>query len=138
MNINLAKLDYPFVKKPLLIGGMAKEYYGVRKAGDDIDFVISREDFQALAEKYPNNIKDLEKDLGIVLDDLELWRSISWFGYDYLSKDAIELKDCLVISIEKLIFLTALTMDKEKYLKDLQLLVKKIIEDQYKKGPPKP
>jgi hypothetical protein len=31
-NINLAKLHYSFQTKPLLIGGKAMEYYGLRKA----------------------------------------------------------------------------------------------------------
>ena len=36
MNIELGKLDYKFKYKPLIIGGKAMEYYGLRKAGVDI------------------------------------------------------------------------------------------------------
>lgn len=53
-----------FKNKPILIGGMAMEYYEMRKAGDDIDFIITNDDYQALAEKYPDQRKDLYGDLG--------------------------------------------------------------------------
>lgn len=133
---DLSKLNYSFLQKPLLIGGKAKEYYGLRESGDDIDFVISNEDYQALSKKYPNNIKDLSGDLGIKYHSLELWRSISWFEYDYLKQGATNNGDYLIISLEKLLFLTALAMKTEKYQKDLELIVNKIIELQYEKGPP--
>ena len=41
MKISLELLDYKFRYKPLLIGGGAMEYYGLRKAGADIDLVVS-------------------------------------------------------------------------------------------------
>ena len=44
MDILLEKLDYQFQNKPLLIGGKAMEYYGLRRAGADIDLVISESD----------------------------------------------------------------------------------------------
>ena len=65
-----------FTKKPILIGGMAKEYYGIRKSGPDIDLVICDEDYQALAGKYPDNRKDIWGDLGVVLGQFEIWRCI--------------------------------------------------------------
>ena len=37
----------------------------------------------------------------------------------------------LVLSLEKLLLLKALGMDEEKYFKDLRLIVKKIIGNQY-------
>lgn len=134
MNINLGKLNCSFIKKPLLIGGKAKEYYGIRTAGKDIDFVISEEDYRSLAERYPNNIKDLQKDLGIIIDEFELWKTICWYDYEYLSDRAKDEGTYLVISLERLLFLTALGMHKEKYLEDLKLIVNKIISTQ---KPPK-
>lgn len=41
MNIDLSNLDFSFQARPLLIGGKAMEYYGLRQAGSDIDFVIT-------------------------------------------------------------------------------------------------
>ena len=52
-----------FAAKPILIGGMAMEYYGMRKAGADIDLVISEPDYQKLARK------DLYGDLGVVINE---------------------------------------------------------------------
>jgi hypothetical protein len=65
MNIPLEKLAYQFHDKPLLIGGKAMEYYGLRKAGADIDLVISLGDHANLKHQYPHHIKDLYGDIGI-------------------------------------------------------------------------
>ena len=45
----LAALDHAFVRKPLLVGGRAMEYYGLRPSGPDIDLVADREDIARLA-----------------------------------------------------------------------------------------
>ena len=39
----MSKLDYVFKKAPILIGGGAMEYYGMRTTGHDFDFIISCE-----------------------------------------------------------------------------------------------
>lgn len=65
MHINLSKLDFVFLSKPLLIGGKAMEYYGLRQAGRDIDFVITAEDYERLAQQYPDDLRDLWGDLGV-------------------------------------------------------------------------
>lgn len=65
-----------FSEKPVLIGGRAMEYYEMRKSGEDIDLVITDNDYQKLAEKYPDQRKDLYGDLGLVIGDFEIWRSI--------------------------------------------------------------
>ena len=57
MNIKLEKLDYKFKYKPLLIGGKAMEYYGLRKAGVDIS--------------TPKPIEDTMKNFEMLLDILE-------------------------------------------------------------------
>lgn len=62
MNIGLSKLDYIFQHKPLLVGGMAMEYYGLRKAGADVDLVIHPDDHAALMKMYPDHIRDLYGD----------------------------------------------------------------------------
>ena len=58
MEIDLKLLDFNFLYKPLVIGGKAMEYYGLRKAGLDIDLVIHNEDHKILKNKYPNNIRE--------------------------------------------------------------------------------
>jgi hypothetical protein len=45
--------------------------------------------------------------------------------------DAVEYNGLIVVSLEKLLFLKALAMSDDKYLKDLRLIVKKIIKQQY-------
>ena len=74
MRIDLDKLQYTFLAKPLLIGGKAMEYNGLRPAGADIDFVIAAEDYVALAQKYPDHTKDVFGDLGVCVYEFELWK----------------------------------------------------------------
>ncbi|EMS69218.1 hypothetical protein [Ruminiclostridium cellobioparum] len=124
--IDFKKLGYKFKSKPLLIGGMAMEYYGLRKSGDDIDFVVTNEDYRELSTIYPNNLKDLWGDLGVCIYQFEIWKTICLFNYDYLSHGSVEENDFLVISMEKLLFMKALAMDVEKCHKDLQLIVNRI------------
>ena len=50
MELGLDVLQYTFIHKPLLFGGKAMEYYGLRKAGADIDLVIHEEDHRAALE----------------------------------------------------------------------------------------
>lgn len=133
MIINLEKLDYNFKHKPLLIGGMAMEYYGLRKSGADIDFVIHAEDHKLLLEKYPDNVKDLYGDIGICEFEFEIWNQICTFDYEYLKADAIEEDNYLVISLEKLLFLKSLAMEIPKYHKDLELVVQLVLDRAYGK-----
>lgn len=132
MDIDLAKLNFTFEAKPLLIGGKAMEYYGLRMSGNDIDFVVIPADYQRLALAYPDHLKDLWGDLGVCVFEFEIWQSICLFDYAYLSAGALNQGDYLVISLEKLLFLKALAMLKsEKYHKDLEMIVQKILDDRY-------
>ncbi len=133
MKIDLQRLDYKFNFKPLLIGGKAMEYYDLRKAGEDIDFVISKEDFAGLSQKYPKDVKSLYGDLGVITKGFELWTSICLFNYDQLVDGAINQGDFLVIALDKLLILKALGMKEAKYHKDLELIVEKILNIQYGK-----
>jgi hypothetical protein len=131
MLIDLPKLGYAFLSKPLLIGGKAMEYYGLRQAGADIDFVITAEDYARLSSQYPEHLRDLWGDLGVCVYEFEIWKSICLFEYAFLSEGALDQGDYLVISLEKLLFLKALAMQKDKYRADLELIVKKITTDKY-------
>jgi hypothetical protein len=110
MVIDLNKLDFTFASKPLLIGGKAMEYYGLRKAGADIGSVIMAEDYERLARKYPDNLRDLGGDLGVCVFEFEIWKSICLFDYQFLSAGATGKEEYLIISLEKLLFLKALGM----------------------------
>jgi hypothetical protein len=132
MDIPLDKLNYSFTKKPLLVGGKAMEYYGLRQSGVDIDFIAVREDVFNLIRRYPKRVKDLWGDLGVCPYDFEIWKSICLFTYDDLSENAIDEGNFLVISLEKLLLLKALAMNQEKYFKDTQLIVQDILDKKYK------
>ncbi|MBQ7983076.1 MAG: hypothetical protein IJ302_05880 [Clostridia bacterium] len=133
MKINLTPLRYTFLHKPLLIGGCAMEYYGLRKAGDDIDLVIHPNDHTALVKRYPDHIKDLYGDIGVCEYGFEIWNQICTFDYFHLKENAVEEADFLVISLEKLLFLKALAMEIPKYHRDLELVVEKILNIAYGK-----
>ena len=135
MNIDLSKLNFTFHAKPLLIGGMAMEYYELRKAGRDIDFVITAEDYKRLAQQYPDHLRDLWGDLGVCVYEFEIWKSICLFDYGFLSDSAVDGGDYLIISLEKLLFLKAMAMEIEKYHKDLEMIVKKIRNDKWAQLP---
>ena len=147
---NLSKeFKIKFEQKPLLIGGMAKEYYGLRKSGIDIDFVLAKEDHKKLERKlqsldikylkgktnpgYKKNpvLVDLCGDRGILYRQFEIWNQILGYGYQDLVDDSKELKNCKVISLEKQLLLTSFMIDKPKHFKDLKLITKKILENKY-------
>ena len=119
-NLKISKLS--FLSKPILIGGRAMEYYGIRESGADIDLVITDEDYQNLAKKYPENRKDLYGDLGVGIDKFEIWRSIAHLDYGFFLKDAVEEENVFVISIERLLWTRVCAMEVDKYLKDLKLI----------------
>jgi len=131
MLIDLTKLNFTFTSPPLLIGGKAMEYYNLRPAGADIDFVVSQEDYLRLRTQYPECLREIWGDLGVCPFEFEIWRSICLFDYDYLSPGALEQDGYRVISIEKLLFLKALGYKVEKYRKDLELIVDRILKDNY-------
>lgn len=40
--VDFSHLDITFLSKPIIFGGTAMEYYGIRKRGLDIDFIITK------------------------------------------------------------------------------------------------
>ena len=133
MKIDLASLQYKFGDKPLLIGGKAMEYYGLRKAGLDVDLVVSLRDHDSLKNLYPDDLKDLYGDIGVCVFEFEMWNQINRFQYDFLKQNAIEKEEWLVASVDKLILLKAICMQIKKYMKDLELLAKYANDIQYGK-----
>jgi len=125
MKIDFSKLNYKFIKKPLLVGGKSMEYYGLRKAGDDIDFIAYKEDVEALIQNYPRFVKDLWGDFGLKVYGLEIWKTIDYLYYEDYIESAIEEDNYFVISLKDLLYQKAMVMHKPKYLNDLKLVVKK-------------
>ena len=65
LNKQLELHNLRFLKKPILIGGMAMQYYGMRKSGADIDLIICNDDYLELAREYPDKRKDIFGDFSI-------------------------------------------------------------------------
>lgn len=122
VKVKLNNIHLSFIRKPIIIGGVAMEYYGMRRAGADIDLIISKEDYHVLSEKYPDNKKDIYGDLGLVINEFEIWRSIALIDYDFFLKDVIDEGDVLVLSIDRLLWMRVCAMEVEKYKKDLDLM----------------
>ena len=133
MQIDFSKLNFEFFEKPLLVGGMAMEYYGLRETGKDIDLVVVGEDYLRLAQKYPESMRNLSGDLGVCVHGFEIWRWICMFDYGFLSRNAIEEENVKVIHLEKLLFMKTLGISKEKYERDVKLIVQKVFDIQYGK-----
>ncbi len=133
MTIDLSRLNFNFTTPPLLIGGKAMEFYNLRPAGADVDFVITTEDYERLARQYPDHLKEIGGDLGVCVFEFEIWKSICLFDYDFLTPGALEQDGYRIISLEKLLFLKALGMKVAKYHRDLELLVERVLTDRYEK-----
>ena len=131
MNIPLNKLSYQFQEEPLLIGGKAMEYYNLRVAGDDIDFVVSINDHERLTHLYPDHIKDLHGDIGVCEFEFEIWNQICRYDYEELKVGAVEEPSILIISLEKLLFLKTLAIKEDKYYQDVLLLVDEVLKQKY-------
>lgn len=131
IDIPFNKLNYSFRKKPLLVGGKAMEYYGLRPSGADIDFIADKEDVFNLIQQYPERVKDLWGDLGVCPFEFEIWKSICLWSYADLWENAMDEANFLVISLEKLLIMKACAMHIEKYRIDTQLIVQELLKRQY-------
>jgi hypothetical protein len=118
----LHQIDFMFSQKPIVIGGKAMEYYGIREAGADIDLIICDADYQQLSQLYPDNRKDIYGDLGVVIEKFEIWRSISLLDYDFYKAGAIEFEKLKMLSLAQLFLTRIFAMENEKYMNDLKLM----------------
>lgn len=125
--VDFSHLGITFSSKPIIMGGTAMEYYGMRKRGLDTDCIVSNDDYQVLAKMYPNNKKDMWGDLGVLIGQYELFRSVYRFDYDFYSEGAIEYDQCKVMSLERLFFMKALSYKNQpevwKLTNDFELMI---------------
>ena len=105
--IDLSILNMSFLSKPVIVGGLAMEYYGLRKCGDDFDFIVTNEDYQVLARKYPDYRKDTWGDLFVEVGKYQLFRSISRLDYSFYSDNSIEYNRYKIVSFERLFLMKA-------------------------------
>jgi hypothetical protein len=122
--------DFQFATKPIIIGGLAMEYYGLRKRGEDIDLIITNDDYMDLAKKYPKNKKDIWGDLGISMNGFEIWRSIMLLDYHFYVEGSIEYRNYRIVSFDRLFFMRVMAMEVEKYKNDLELMKQHLFKKQ--------
>lgn len=122
-SVNPEKLGIVFDDKPILVGGAAMEYYGIRKRGDDYDFIVSARDYRKLEAKYRDRRKDMWGDFGVRVGEFELFRSMYKFDYSYFDSGSIELERVKVVSIDILFRMQVFAMGSgEKRKRDVELL----------------
>ena len=130
-NIDLHKLGVEFNDKPIIVGGMAMEYYGIRKHGDDIDFIVSDCDYKKLETRYHDCRKDMWGDFGIKINNYEMFRSMWKFGYQYFDSGSMEFEQYKIISIDMLFRMKVFAMDaEEKHKIDVGLMKEYFMQNQ--------
>jgi len=134
LDIPLDLLGHHFTTPPLLIGDMAMTYYGLRPAGADISLVVTRADYESLAQLHPAHLKDMRGDLCVTHKPFELWTSLYRFDYNALAVDALVAGAYRVISLEKLLLLKTLGIDQAQNAVDVLLLAHRIRTQQYGKA----
>jgi hypothetical protein len=126
--IDLNKIDITFNDKPIVIGGMAMEYYGLRKHGDDIDFIVSNCDYLKLETRYRNYRKDIWGDFGVKVNGYDMFRSIWKLDYNYYNNGSKEFDQYKIVSIDILFRMQVFALGsdinvyKDKHKDDLELL----------------
>jgi hypothetical protein len=121
--INIQRLGYEFLDKPVIVGGLAMEYYGLRRHGDDIDFIVTDRDYQRLKVKFPDHRKDVWGDFGLLVNGFEMFRSIFKFDHAHYSLGAIELTNYRIVDINMLFRMKVFALGvAEKHDRDVELL----------------
>ena len=131
--VKLETIDIEFESKPIIVGGMAMEYYGLRKHGDDIDFIVSDQDYLALEARYRTCRKDMWGDFGVRIKEYELFRSIWKFDYSYFNEYSLDIGDFKIIAIDMLFRMKVFAMDYGEKHKNDVLLIKKYFERRQRK-----
>ena len=127
----MTKLNYEFQKPPILIGGGAMEYYGMRPTGHDFDFIITREDAIILKQSYRLNhfggtvspdgfSKDMDSTFTQIAGlEIDLAVTMFQYGYEYFVKNAVPLEEYLVVSREDLLLMKCLAASNPAGWEDL-------------------
>jgi len=147
--LNLTKLvsnlkELKLLDKPILIGGGAMEYYGLRKSGHDLDVIISKRDkVRLVKEGYKLNLfgGKTEKDIDATInfkkgkDSIDLVITLDQKGYSYFKKQSVVIKShpsLLIISLKQLLFTKKLAVkysNQTKHSKDVKLILNKLSKD---------
>lgn len=133
---------YKFKKPPLVVGGLAMEYYNIRKTKHDYDYIVSPADWKVLKKIHPDKInlfggkteKDIDATINLKKVNVDLISTLYQFNYNYLSKDAINKDGYKIITIEKLLMLktlSAIYTNNSKSIKDQKKIVNYIVKKNY-------
>lgn len=133
--ISLDRLGYTFTTPPLLIGGAAMGWHGLRAPGEAIEFVVTRADYEGLAARHPKQLKEQRGDLGVVVEPFALWTGACRYDYDALAVGAHDGGAYRVISLEKLLLLTCLRVTEDpNAVVDVLVITSRILDQQYGKS----
>ena len=149
----------PFLYKPILIGGDAMKHYEMRDSTHDHDFIIHREDAIRLKDHSSARIKHFDgkawdndgfstdMDSTITIDNYDFAVTMFQYRYDFFLPRAKNIgKDYFVISKEDLLLLkvlaatnrggweSSLAENIRKQRRDVDLIIKSIVEEKYEKG----
>ena len=132
--------QYEFKQPPLVVGGLAMEYYGLRKTTHDYDYMVSKSDFNKLKKIHPEKIlllggKNGDEIIYMKEKDVDLISTLMNHNYNDLSKGAINFKNFKIISLEKLLYIKTIEVvfnGSQKSKKDQKLIVNKIIKNKRK------
>jgi hypothetical protein len=138
--LNLTK--YKFEKKPLVVGGLAMEYYGLRKTGHDYDYMVSKKDWKKLKKLHPKKInffggkteKDIDATINLKKEKVDLISTLYQHNYNDLVKGAIDKDKYKIISLEKLLYIKtidAVFKNTKKSKNDQILMVNDIVKKKY-------
>ena len=133
--------NYKFEQKPLVVGGLAMEYYGLRKTVHDYDYVVSKKDWNKLKKIHPEKVLLLGGKNGdeiIYMKDkkVDLISTLMLHNYNDLVKGAIDKDKYKIISLENLLFLKTIESvfsGAKKSKRDQKLIVEDIIKKKSKK-----
>lgn len=121
--IDFAVIGIDFRHKPIVVGGLAMEFHGLRPRGEDIDFIIHDDDYQQLRRLHPDCRKDIWGDLGIHHAGYELFRSMWKFDYAHFLPGSIELARVRVVNIDQLFRMKVFALQAhEKHQADVELI----------------
>ncbi len=132
MKVPLHIIDYSFKHQPIVIGGYAMMYYGLRKAGQDVDLVVAKEDFSDMWTRFPHRRVEKFGEIGIYHKPFEIWPVFRGYTYWQLRKMSHEEGLFRVVSLKMLYTLKMLSATDErldpvirqKYAKDLALITR--------------
>jgi len=142
----LKNFNYEWIFPPLIIGGYALSYHKIRKPGQDLDLIVSNDDWNVLKQIYPNNInlfggKD-ENEIDATLnirnpENIDIIKTLWKHNYNDFIKDSIEDKDnnVRIMSIPNILYIKSFPsvefMD-DKSKNDIKKIVEHQIKEKYK------